>query len=59
MDGSKYEVRAVTRDINGSTGADGKVSIQGSKELIVTDGKITFRIGVDRKFTTLEFLPLG
>ena len=57
-DGSKYQVRVVTKDINRSTGADENVSVQGSKESVVANGKLTFRVGAARKFTTLEFLPL-
>ncbi len=57
-DGEKYQVRVLTRDINRSTGADENVSIQGSKESVVADGKLTFRIGAVRMFTTIEFLPL-
>ena len=57
-DGSKYQVRVVTKDINRSTGADENISVQGSKESVVANGKLTFRVGAARKFTTLEFLPL-
>ncbi|MBT4666663.1 MAG: hypothetical protein HOB63_09120, partial [Opitutae bacterium] len=57
-DGSKYWVRVVTKDINRLTGADEKVSIQESKESIVANGKLTFRVGAVRKFTTIEFLPV-
>ena len=56
--GAKYKARVVTKDINRTTGADEKVSIQESKESIVANGKLTFRVGAVRKFTTIEFLPL-
>jgi len=57
-DGAMYRVKVVTKDINRTTGADEKVSIQESKESIVANGKLTFRVGAVRKFTTIEFLPV-
>ena len=57
-DGAKYWVRVVTKDINRTTGADENISVQGSKESVVVNGSLTFRIGAVRKFTALEFLPL-
>ena len=57
-DGAMYRVKVVTKDINRTTGADEKVSIQESKESIVANGKLTFRFGAVRKFTTIEFLPV-
>ncbi|MBT7743598.1 MAG: hypothetical protein HN727_17490, partial [Opitutae bacterium] len=57
-DGAKYRVKVVTKDINRTTGADEKVSVQRSKESVVANGKLSFRIGAVRKFTTIEFLPV-
>ena len=55
--GKKYQVRVVTKDINRTTGADEKVSIQETKELVVANGTLTAKVGNIRKFTKIEFFP--
>ena len=55
--GKKYQVRVVTKDINRTTGADEKVSIQETKELVVANGTLTAKVGNVRKFTRIEFFP--
>jgi len=57
-DGQKYRARIVTKDINRTTGADEKVSVQEAKELVVTNGMLTAKVGAIRKFTKIEFFPV-
>jgi len=57
-DGQKYRARIVTKDINRTTGADEKVSVQEAKELVVTNGTLTAKVGNLRRFTKIEFLPV-
>ena len=54
-EGSSYSARAVTKDIDRNTGADRNLSVQEKKGLIVREGKLTFRIGANRRFTKVEF----
>jgi hypothetical protein len=54
-DGEKYRARVVTKDINRTTGADEKVSVQEGKELVVTNGELSVNVGNVRKFTKIEF----
>jgi hypothetical protein len=53
--GQKYRTRIVTKDINRTSGADEKVSVQEGKELVVTNGTLTAKVGNVRKFTKIEF----
>ena len=54
-EGMSYSVRSVTKDIDPTNGADRNLSTQEKKGLIVKDGKLTFRVGANRKFTKFEF----
>ena len=45
----------MTKDINRTTGTDEKVSVQEGKELVMTNGMLTAKVGNVRKFTKIEF----
>ena len=55
---TRYQAIATTKEINRSTGQDEKVSIQKKNDLVVKNGKLTFRVGSIQKFSKVEFLML-
>jgi len=55
---TRYQAIATTKEINRSTGQDEKVSIQKKNDLVVKNGKLTFRVGSIQKFSKIEFLML-
>jgi hypothetical protein len=57
-DSFKFFKNLTTRPIRNqltTTGVDEKVSVQEEKELVVTNGTLTAKVGNVRKFTKIEF----
>jgi hypothetical protein len=55
MNGTKYNVSTITKEINNTTGEDENVSNGGSRNQIVREGILKVRVGKLSKFTKIVF----